>query len=358
MARPAEAPPFARPLPLAGLLPVDDARLGLWPWSGAWIWPLGGECDYTQPALDGTPPWRMLRGFSRGVRGGRPHEGMDFGNGRAGDPVRAAAHGLVVSARDGGVHGGFGSHVVLAHHLREGDLAYSVYAHLRPGSIAVREGQRVWAGDVLGSVGRSGRATTNHLHFEVRMAGDPGQRWENARAVDPAAFIEARLPAHAADSTGTGAHLDWADRAGLIEPGADPGARLRLADWQRMLARAASLPLLTPPRTAMALADLLAERGLLGGTGRPRDGGHPSWGDLGHDLARLGGTGTRLPPPPGGEDSSRAAYVTRLRGAGPMADSTALRGLGRPPTLGDAILLLADLAARAAGPLPRERARR
>ena len=330
----------------------------MWPWSGAWVWPLGGESDYSQPAGDGTPAWRLLRGFSRPARGGRPHEGMDLGNGRGGDPVRAAAHGLVVSVRDGSPSGGFGSHVVLAHHLREGDLAYSVYAHLRPGSIVVSEGQRVWAGDVLAAVGRSGRASTDHLHFEVRLPGNPGERWERARAVDPVAFVERRLPSHAADTSGTAAYLDWADRAGLIEAGADAGAELRPGDWQRMLARAACLPLLSPPRTAMALAEMLTERGLLAGAGRSPAAGRLAWSDMGRDLARLGGTATRLPPPPLGAESHRAACVSRFRLAEPSADSTALRAFARPPTLADACMLLADLAARAAGPLPREGARR
>lgn len=358
LADPPDPTPFSVPLPLAGLLPVDDTRLGLWPWSGAWVWPLGGECDYTRPTGDGAPPWRLLRGFARAARGRRPHEGMDLGNGRGGDPVRAAAHGLVVSVRDGQPSGGFGSHVVLAHHLREGDLAYSVYAHLRPGSLLVREGQRVWAGDLLGAVGRSGRASADHLHFEVRLAGDPGQRWENAPAVDPVAFVEERLPRHAADTTRTGAYLDWADRAGLIEAGADPGAVLRVADWQRMLARAACLPLISPPRTALALAEMLADRGLLTGAGRKREGARAAWSDIGRDLARLGGSGNRLPPPPLAADSHRAACESRFRLAEPSADSTALRAFSRPPTLGDAIILLADLAARAAGPLPRDGARR
>lgn len=284
---------------------------------------------------------------------------MDLGNGRSGDPVRAVAHGLVVSVRDGGEAGGFGTHVVLAHHLREGGLAYSVYSHLRPGSVAVSEGKRVWAGEVLAAVGRSGRATTAHLHFEVRLPGDPGERWERSRAVDPVAFVEERLPRRMADTSGTAAYVDWADRAGLIEAGADAGAELRPADWQRMLARAASLPLLSPPRTAMALADMLAERGLLAGVGRTRDAAsRPAWGDIGRDLARLRGTATRLPPPPLGAQEHRDACLSRFRLAEPSADSTALRGFARPPTLADACMLLADLAARAAGPLPRKDAPR
>jgi murein DD-endopeptidase MepM/ murein hydrolase activator NlpD len=48
--------------------------------------------------------------------------------------------------------------------------------------IAVRPGQRVAAGDVLGMVGSTGRSTGAHLHYETRIDGDP---------VDPQRFLEA-----------------------------------------------------------------------------------------------------------------------------------------------------------------------
>nr|BFE35476.1 hypothetical protein GCM10010200_077270 [Actinomadura rugatobispora] len=56
-----------------------------------------------------------------------------------------------------------GNHVV----LDLGDGAYAVLAHLRRGSVRVRKGQRVRAGDVLGEVGNSGNSSEPHLHFHV-----------------------------------------------------------------------------------------------------------------------------------------------------------------------------------------------
>ena len=44
---------------------------------------------------------------------------------------------------------------------------YATYAHLQPGSIRVKEGQRVHRGDVLARVGNSGNATGPHLHFHI-----------------------------------------------------------------------------------------------------------------------------------------------------------------------------------------------
>jgi murein DD-endopeptidase MepM/ murein hydrolase activator NlpD len=101
--------------------------------------------------------------------GGRAsHQGADIGCGASGSFVRAAAAGIVVNVADHGEHGGYGTNVVLAHRLPGGVLAYTVYAHLRTASIRVRSGRFVPAGTILGRVGMTGRATTPHLHFEVR----------------------------------------------------------------------------------------------------------------------------------------------------------------------------------------------
>jgi murein DD-endopeptidase MepM/ murein hydrolase activator NlpD len=48
-----------------------------------------------------------------------------------------------------------------------GQGRYAFYAHLRPGSLRVRVGDRVRTGQVLGLVGNSGNSTEPHLHFHV-----------------------------------------------------------------------------------------------------------------------------------------------------------------------------------------------
>jgi murein DD-endopeptidase MepM/ murein hydrolase activator NlpD len=56
-----------------------------------------------------------------------------------------------------------GESVVLDH----GDNEYSVYAHLKPGSVRVKPGDKATAGQVIGQLGSSGNSTEPHLHFQV-----------------------------------------------------------------------------------------------------------------------------------------------------------------------------------------------
>jgi len=67
-----------------------------------------------------------------------------------------------------------GNHVIL-----DCDGVYPLYAHLQKGSVAVRPGQVVRAGDPLGKVGNSGNSIQPHLHFQVMSSPDPFPLFEN-----------------------------------------------------------------------------------------------------------------------------------------------------------------------------------
>jgi murein DD-endopeptidase MepM/ murein hydrolase activator NlpD len=71
-----------------------------------------------------------------------------------------------------------GNHVI----VRIGDV-FALYAHLVPGSVAVRAGDRVGTGQVIGKLGHSGNSTAPHLHFHLMDSAEPG----GARGV-PCAF--------------------------------------------------------------------------------------------------------------------------------------------------------------------------
>jgi Peptidase family M23 len=62
-----------------------------------------------------------------------------------------------------------GNHVI----IDIGGGYFAFYAHLKPGSIRVREGQRVKRGQVIGLVGNSGNSTEPHLHFHVSDGNSP-----------------------------------------------------------------------------------------------------------------------------------------------------------------------------------------
>lgn len=93
-----------------------------------------------------------------------------------GQPVLAPADGVVVAVqnrhRDCPWPGRIdllawsilGNYVVIRHAERE----YSLFAHLRRGSMRVRPGDRVLRGQVIGECGNSGRSTEPHLHFQVQ----------------------------------------------------------------------------------------------------------------------------------------------------------------------------------------------
>ena len=114
------------------------------------------------PAFAITWPLRANPSSRYGPRNGRKHEGVDLPAPK-GTAIRAAAGGRVVYSGHG--MRGYGKVIVLKH----GDDMSTVYAH--NSANLVRKGQTVRQGEVIGRVGKSGRATGYHLHFEVRIRG-------------------------------------------------------------------------------------------------------------------------------------------------------------------------------------------
>ena len=84
-----------------------------------------------------------------------------------------------------GTRGIAGNYVVLDH----GNGVFSLYAHLQPGSIRVKAGERVLVGTTLAKLGSSGNSTEPHLHFQVCDAPDP-----LACAGIPVEFLNVKLP--------------------------------------------------------------------------------------------------------------------------------------------------------------------
>lgn len=140
--------------------------------------PMGGSVVET---LAAPRPGGSVRTFARwpvqgiissqfGVRGGRPHEGIDIAAPN-GTVVRAVAAGKVVYADWAGTYG-------LLIKIDHGGGVETRYAH--NSRITVSPGATVEAGQVIARVGSTGRSTGPHLHFEVRINGE---------AVDPIGWL-------------------------------------------------------------------------------------------------------------------------------------------------------------------------
>jgi murein DD-endopeptidase MepM/ murein hydrolase activator NlpD len=92
---------------------------------------------------------------------GAIHAGVDI-SAPTGTPVHAAADGIVLRAE---YYGGYGKLIVIDH----GNGMSTRYGHLS--RFDVVPGQEVRRGDVIAFSGATGRATSPHLHFEVRLGG-------------------------------------------------------------------------------------------------------------------------------------------------------------------------------------------
>jgi murein DD-endopeptidase MepM/ murein hydrolase activator NlpD len=99
------------------------------------------------------------------------HAGLDF-KGPVGAPIYAAARGRVAFV---GQRSGYGNCVEIDH----GNGLLTRYAHMS--GFRAHAGQPVAAGQLIGVVGSTGRSTGPHLHFEVRLNGQP---------VNPRPFLE------------------------------------------------------------------------------------------------------------------------------------------------------------------------
>lgn len=95
------------------------------------------------------------------VRRGHFHNGIDIPMPK-GAPILAAKGGVVVAA---GPARGYGQRVVIDH----GNGLQTLYSHCS--KLFVKKGQRVVQGQRIAAIGRTGRATCNHLHFTVYVRG-------------------------------------------------------------------------------------------------------------------------------------------------------------------------------------------
>jgi murein DD-endopeptidase MepM/ murein hydrolase activator NlpD len=133
-----------------------------------------------------------------------------------GQPVLAVADGTVVTAIDGvpeNVPGAVdaymapGNTVIVQH----APTLFSVYAHLKPGSLKVKPGARVKRGATLGLCGNSGNSSEPHLHFQLQ----DGPAFEKSWGVE-AVFPQVKLMRDGTSSVASGYTFLKGDTIGTV----------------------------------------------------------------------------------------------------------------------------------------------
>ena len=162
------------------------------PFAGEWLVAVGHRPgEHHRTAADAQAfAWDIMaldekgRGFRPRAGGGRPRaeDAVTFGL-----PLLAPAAGTVVRAKDGrrdvdpgpaqfqgGIPEGEDRDVILGNYvvIDHGHGEFSLLAHMRNGSIAVKVGDRVRDGQKVGECGNSGNTTQPHVHFQVMDGPD------------------------------------------------------------------------------------------------------------------------------------------------------------------------------------------
>jgi hypothetical protein len=304
---------------LASIAVADSA-----PVAGAFVYPVGDDLDYTkgrggEAGFHVSDEYLVARAASK-RRKARIHLGVDLSNGRGGAEVHSIACGVVVVAEANGLikykkqqrvkvpkvvkgkrvyvtayrnrtgykwRTGWGNYVVVRHTLPNGQVIHSLYGHLAPRSVIVKRGDIVAAGQPLGKVGHTGRASSSHLHLEVRKAlpvegiesdevdasaeDEPTveeRTFAKIPTVDPLAFLETHVR-HFEDldpGTWQARYAFAAVRDGLIPVDADkfqPDAAISRADYFRALVSAFSLGTPFTKTNFNSSVDALVDSGIL-----------------------------------------------------------------------------------------------
>jgi murein DD-endopeptidase MepM/ murein hydrolase activator NlpD len=269
---------------------------------GGLAWPTPGNHDINQADKP-----REGRGeFGTPRSGGRRHGGIDI-EGNVGDPVVAVAGGTVVVRPNNEAAGN-------TVHVRHDDGTSTKYFHLD--EFSVRNGQRVEAGQQIGTMGRTGNTPAQgdtHLHFEM---------WRDGRQVDPLPLLR-------------GAERDAAvpTRTASPEVLRDGSSGISVRELQQQLNQlgyrgADGQPLETTsgkfgPQTEHAMRAFQADRGLRV-DGEYGDRSREALTTATRDASRSATPADATPQTVRGEDAQRS-FVDRMLSALQGGDDRAMR---------------------------------
>ena len=126
------------------------------------------SCSHTKGVVAGSrdgcyplPGAKVISPYKNN-RGSHRHTGVDLKT-KANDPIYAVGDGVVTMSKN---YSGYGKCIIIKH----ADGTETLYAHNSKNY--VKEGEKVKGGQKIALTGKTGRATTEHLHFEVRVNGN------------------------------------------------------------------------------------------------------------------------------------------------------------------------------------------
>lgn len=158
------------------------------------IYPIG-DADSTTQARDRKDAWYNAQDFGKNRHLGEDWNRNSGGNSDCGEPVRAAANGLITFAKDAGP--GWGNVVIVTHRLPDRSEVQTLYGHLEK---IERTTGKISIGERIGSVGNADGTYLCHLHFELRERSNrywdtqgPGYADDRRGWLDPSDFIDKRL---------------------------------------------------------------------------------------------------------------------------------------------------------------------
>src|SRR5205814_1644049 len=111
------------------------------------------------------------------------------------------------------------------------------------------------------------------------------ERWENAKAIDPLAFVAARLlPGARDDPSWARPYLEWAECACVFRPGAQGDSLPSRVEWWRALAAATRLPFSAFPANDDTLRQALVLAGILPDSPKTALSSPLGWSEVVRDL--------------------------------------------------------------------------
>lgn len=121
------------------------------------------------------------------------HNGTDIWSPHEPCIIEAPYDGKVLEAKKStAAGGGFGNYVILLHKI-DGKHYTTLYAHMKDGSLKVKKGQKVEAGQMLGKMGTTGMSTGKHLHWELRLGKVHTWAADGKNYIEPIGFFKALI---------------------------------------------------------------------------------------------------------------------------------------------------------------------